>query len=56
MDSYEVGNGVHSLDMISLAIVKDAQNLNNRKCTKTLSKAPCLVALNMYLTLHLLLY
>ena len=53
MDSYEVGNGVHSLDMISLAIVKDAQNLNNRKCTKT---APCLVALNMYLTLHLLLY
>ena len=27
----------------------------NRKCTKTLSKAPCLVALNMYLTLHLLL-
>ena len=28
----------------------------NRKCTKTLSKAPCLVALNMYLTLHLLLF
>ena len=29
---------------------------NNRKCSKlTLSKAPCLVALNMYLTLHLLL-
>ena len=27
----------------------------NRKCTKTLSKAPCLVVLNMYLTLHLLL-
>ena len=27
----------------------------NRKCTKTLSKAPCLVALRMYLTLHLLL-
>ena len=28
----------------------------NRKCTKTLSKAPCLVALNMYLTLYLLLF
>ena len=29
---------------------------NNRKCTKTLSKAPCLVALSMSLTLHLLLF
>ena len=29
---------------------------NNRKCTKTLSKAPCLVALRMSLTLHLLLF
>ena len=28
----------------------------NRKCTKTLSKAPCLVALRMSLTLHLLLF
>ena len=28
----------------------------NRKCTKGLSKAPCLVALRMYLTLHLLLF
>ena len=28
----------------------------NRKCTKTLSKAPCLVALRMYLTLYLLLF
>ena len=27
-----------------------------RKCTKTLPKAPCLVALNVYLTLHLLLF
>ena len=27
----------------------------NRKCTKTHSKAPCLVVLNMYLTLYLLL-
>ena len=27
----------------------------NRKCTKTLSKVPCLVALTVYLTLHLLL-
>ena len=32
------------------------EECNNRKCTKTLSKAPCLVALNMYLTLHLLLF
>ena len=30
--------------------------MTNRKCTKTLSKAPCMVALNMYLTLHLLLF
>ena len=29
---------------------------SNRKCSKTLSKAPCLVALNMYLALHLLLF
>ena len=29
---------------------------HNRKCTKTLSKAPCLVALRMSLTLHLLLF
>ena len=28
----------------------------NSKCTMTLSKAPCLVALNLYLTLHLLLF
>ena len=28
----------------------------NRKCTKTLSNAPCLVVLRMYLTLHLLLF
>ena len=29
----------------------------NRKCSKrTLSKAPCLVALNIHLTLHLLLF
>ena len=28
----------------------------NRKCTKTLSKAPCLVALRRSLTLHLLLF
>ena len=33
-----------------------ASQQSNRKCSKTLSKAPCLVALRMYLTLHLLLF
>ena len=46
----------HTLS-IQQAQLKEAETgSSNRKCTKTLSKAPCLVALNMYLTLHVLLF
>ena len=43
----------HIMQMIDTDIFRYG---NSRKCSKTLSKAPCVVALRMSLTLHLLLF
>ena len=49
--------GIDSQELQGLDVVQCAALVETmRKCTKTLSKASCLVALNMYLTLHLLLF
>ena len=41
---------------VVVAMAEGAVYKGDSRCTKTLSKAPCLVALRMYLTLHLLLF
>ena len=51
-----IRTGYNLSDMLSKHLDHPSVYNINRKCTKTLSKAPCLVALNMYLTLHLLLF